>query len=89
MGSKVYITDHFHGHIKEFEKDIPPFKRELYSKGEVYIDKNVWIGDAVVIMPGVFVGEGAIIGANAVVTRDVPPFSVVGGVPAKILKQLQ
>ena len=88
MGSKVYITDHNHGYIERYEKDIPPFARELYSKGEVNIGKNVWIGDGVVIMPGVSIGEGAIIGANAVVTKDVPPFCVVAGVPAKILKTL-
>ena len=46
----------------------------------------MWIGDNAVIMPGVTIGQGAIIGSNAVVTKDVPAFSVVGGIPAKIIK---
>ena len=47
------------------------------------IDDDVWIGINAVIMPGVHVGQGAIIGAGAVVTKDVQPYSIVGGVPAK------
>ena len=53
---------------------------------KVTICDNVWIGVNVVILPGVTIGEGSIIGAGAVVTKDVPPFSVVGGVPAKVIK---
>ena len=47
---------------------------------------DVWIGDGAVILPGLHIGHGAVIGANAVVTRDVPPYAVVGGVPARIIK---
>jgi acetyltransferase-like isoleucine patch superfamily enzyme len=46
----------------------------------------VWIGDRVIIMPGVNIGDGSIIAAGAVVTKDVPAYSIVGGVPARVIK---
>jgi acetyltransferase-like isoleucine patch superfamily enzyme len=52
----------------------------------VIIDDDVWIGAHCVILPGVHVGQGAVIGAGAVVTRDVPPRSIVAGVPATVIK---
>lgn len=54
--------------------------------GSVIIDDHVWIGANVFINPGIHIGENAIIGANSVVTKDVPPFSIVGGVPAKLIR---
>jgi len=59
-------------------------REQHYQK--VIIENDVWIGANSVIMPGVKVGNGAIIGANAVVTKDVPDYAIVGGVPAKIIK---
>ena len=53
---------------------------------EITIEKDVWIGTQAVILPGVTIGEGAIVAAGAVVTKEVKPFSVVGGVPAKLIK---
>lgn len=58
----------------------------LPYKGDTVVGNDVWIGYDATIMPGVTIGDGAIIGAKAVVTKDVPPYSVVGGNPAKILK---
>jgi maltose O-acetyltransferase len=52
----------------------------------VLIGRNVWIGYRVMIMPGVTIGEGAVVAAGSVVTKDVPPFAVVGGNPARIIK---
>ncbi len=52
----------------------------------VLIEPHVWLGQGALIMKGTRVGLGAIVGARAVVTRDVPRFSIVGGVPAKVLK---
>lgn len=89
MGSKIYITDHFHGAVSAEEKDIPPAQRKLFSKGPVFIGDNVWIGDNVIIMPSVTIGKGAVIGANAVVTKDIPDYGVAAGVPAKLLKVIE
>lgn len=58
-------------------------------KGPVKIGDNVWIGDRATILSGVTIGEGAIIAANAVLTHDVPAYTVVGGVPAKVIKFLK
>lgn len=88
FGPNIFVTDNMHGQNKRSELKIPPYKRSIYSKGEVSIGKNVWVGRNACIMPGVTIGEAAIIGANAVVTHDVPPFSIVGGVPAQIIKRM-
>ncbi|MFI3296999.1 MAG: DapH/DapD/GlmU-related protein [bacterium] len=66
---------------------IPPLLRNLTTKGEVNIGDNVWVGEGVAIMPGVTIGEGAVIGANSVVTKNIPSYAVVAGIPARIIKQ--
>jgi len=55
--------------------------------GDIIVGNDVWIGYEAVIMQGAHIGDGAIIGTRAVVTRDVPPYTVVGGVPAKTIKR--
>lgn len=87
IGRRVLINDHSHGDLADSKNGIPPMDRILKSKGRITIQDNVWIGDNAVILSGVTIGEGAIVGANSVVTKDVPPFTVVGGVPARIIKQ--
>ncbi len=57
------------------------------NKGDIIIGNDVWIGYEAVILAGVTIGDGAIIGTRAVVTKDVPPYTIVGGVPAKPLKK--
>ncbi len=57
------------------------------NKGDIVIGNNVWIGYDAIIMAGVNIGDGAIIGARAVVTKDVEPYSIVGGVPAKEIRK--
>lgn len=86
-GRWVTISDNNHGTSSPEVLNIPPVKRKLYSKGPILIGDNVWIGDKATVLGGVTIGDGAIIAANSVVTKDVPPFTVVGGNPAKIIRQ--
>lgn len=86
-GRWVTITDNSHGNLIDDINEIPS-ERDLYSKGPVTIGNNVWIGDKATILPNVSIGEGAVIGANSVITKDVPPFCVVAGNPAKIIRRL-
>ncbi len=59
---------------------------EGLSKGDIVVDDDVWIGYGVIVMSGVHIGQGAVIAAGAVVTKDVPPYAIVGGVPSKVIK---
>ncbi|HIU31188.1 MAG TPA: CatB-related O-acetyltransferase [Candidatus Caccousia avistercoris] len=56
-------------------------------RGDIFVGSDVWIGYEAVIMAGVTVGDGAVVGARALVTRDVPPYAVVGGVPARVIRK--
>ena len=89
IASFVYISDHSHGTCDYSELFISPIKRRLYSKGDDSIGKNVWIGEKATILPGVTIGEGSIIGANSVVTKNIPPYSIACGIPAKVIKKLK
>lgn len=57
------------------------------NKGDIVVGNDVWIGYESVILSGVTIGDGAIIGARALVTKDVPPYTIVGGIPAKQIKK--
>lgn len=82
MGPEVTILTHTHN----IERTDIPMGQQGMRVAEVVVGNDVWIGMRVVIMPGVKVGNGAVLGSCAVVTKDVPDFAVVGGVPAKIIK---
>ena len=86
-GRWVTITDNSHGKTDIESLILSPINRKLYSEGKVIIGNNVWIGDKVTILPNVRIGESAIIAANSVVTKDVPPFTVVAGNPANVIKK--
>ena len=66
---------------------VTPELDELPNKGNTVIGNDVWIGYEAVIMPGVEIGDGAIIASKSVVTKDVSPYTVVGGNPAKVIKK--
>lgn len=62
------------------------FDREAKSKGDIIIKDDVWIGKNAIIFSGITIGQGAVIAAGAIVTKDVEPYSIVGGIPAKHIK---
>ncbi len=76
---KVHTSNH------NYEGTMLPYD-DYYNVKDVFIGENVWIGSDVSLMPGVHIGEGAVIAACSCVTKDVPPYAVVGGCPAKIIK---
>ena len=86
-GRWVTITDNSHGSTDIDNLYIKPIERQIFSKGPVIIGDNVWIGDKATILPGVKIGDGAVIGANSVVTKDVPPYAVIVGNPARVIKK--
>ena len=73
--------------FEEWDLDVEAIPRAWDNKGDIVVGSDVWIGYEAVILAGVTIGDGAIIGARAVVTRDVPPYTIVGGVPAKPIRK--
>ena len=80
--------DHYTNRISTF-----PFKAKIVdhsmegvSKGDIIVDDDVWIGYRSTILSGVHIGQGAVIAAGSIVSKDVPPYAIFGGVPAKLIK---
>ena len=84
IADKVYISDNQHG-FQDVTRPIMP--QPLTHPGPVIIEDEVWLGEGVCVMPNVKIGKHSVIGANSVVTKDIPPYSVAVGVPAKIIKR--
>jgi maltose O-acetyltransferase len=84
MGPDCYVYTRNH----QFDRtDIPMIDQGFKDKEPVIIEDDVWIGARVIILPGVKIGKGSIVGAGAVVTKDVEPYSIVAGVPAKLIRK--
>ncbi len=81
IGPNVVIRSNNHEYV---DIDIPIIKQGM-TKGEIIIKDDVWISSNCVILPDCIIGKGAIVAAGAVVTKDIEPYSIVGGVPAKII----
>lgn len=84
IGPELLVITRNHRHD---DPKIPMIRQGYYAEEPVVVEDDVWIGARVILMPGVTVGKGAIIAAGAVVTRDVPSHVVVGGIPARVIKQ--
>jgi acetyltransferase-like isoleucine patch superfamily enzyme len=83
LANGCFVTDGNH----RFDDPTQPVTYQGFTtKGPTRIGDNVWCGAHVVVTSGVTIGERAVVGANSVVTTDVPPYSIVGGVPARVLK---
>lgn len=84
----VLNADHFTNHISTFPFAVKLLgeKAEGVSKGDIIVDDDVWLGYRTTVLSGVHIGQGAVVAAGSVVTKDVPPYAVVGGVPAKVIK---
>ena len=70
-----------------WKEKTPDHLSQLPFKGDIIVGNDVWIGRESRIMPGVKIGDGSIVGAYSVVTKDVPPYSVIGGNPARLIKR--
>ncbi|HBK22289.1 MAG TPA: acetyltransferase [Planktothrix sp. UBA10369] len=94
-GNKVDIADHvlighytyIGGHSYHFDQiDIPIASQGINPRGGTSIEEGAWIGATAALMDGVTIGKGAIVAAGAVVTKDVPPYAIVAGVPARVIR---
>ena len=73
--------------FEEWNLDVKDIKNAWDNKGDIVIGNDVWVGYEAVILAGVTIGDGAVIGARAVITKNIPPYTIVGGVPAKPIRR--
>lgn len=83
IAARCSFTPYQHGFA---DTSRPMREQPLTSKGAITIEDDVWLGANVSIMDGVTIGRGAIVGAGAVVTKDIPPYAIAGGVPARVIR---
>ena len=89
IGRNVQIAPHcgFSPYEHHFEDLSVPIKSQgIRSAGDIVLEDDVWVGQGVQVLEGVNIGKGAVIGAGAVVTKDVPPYAIAVGVPARVIR---
>jgi len=92
IAQNVYFllsTEHYLNHISTYPfkvKITKGVKGESFGKGDIVVGDDAWIGFGSLILSGVTIGQGAVVAAGSVVTKDVPPYAIVGGVPARVIK---
>lgn len=85
----ILNAEHYINHFSTYPfkvKYLQTAKEESFGKGDIIVEDDTWIGYRATIMSGVHIGKGAVIAAGSVVTKDVPPYAVVAGIPAKVIK---
>lgn len=85
IGEDVVLSSNVKIWTEQHDHRDPWFRCSTQEHRMVQIDKRAWVGSHVIILHSVHVGEGAVVAAGAVVTKDVPPYTIVGGIPAKII----
>lgn len=89
----VYIGDRaLIGHnvvLATLNHPLDPAHRSSLEPAPIHLEDDVWIGSGAIVLPGVRIGHGSVVAAGAVVNKDVPPMTVVGGIPAKPIKQIE
>ncbi len=103
VGNCVIISNHVHIYDNNNHPTSPKIRREMCKNGfdgdpwcwthadsaPIVIEDNVWIGEYAAILKGVTIGTGAIVASHAVVTKDVPPYTIVAGNPARVVKEIE
>lgn len=84
LAPHVHITDQNHGYD---DIDTPIWRQPVVCPGPVVVGPETWLGYGVQVMPGVTIGKHCIIAAGSIVTKDIPDYSVAGGIPAKVIKK--
>lgn len=85
----ILDAEHYTNHASTYPYKVKYLRieeSESFGKGDIWVEDDVWIGYRATIMSGTHIGKGAVIAAGSIVTKDVPAYAIVGGVPAKIIK---
>lgn len=82
ISARVTLVVHSNPHFARTDPYVPT------KHARIVIERDAWLGTGVVVLPGVTIGEGSVVGANSVVTKDVPPYTIVAGVPARFIREV-